>query len=145
MEPIKETPILPACCADCNKGTSSVRYVTTPFLSPGNYLPEASSCLYGRFICYDCAAVLEKQTMAHDGHAILYLTNVDNVLHLTNWTGYLSFNLHPNVKVSYNHGFGKKYTVHTFRFDGPDGFVWSGRQAGDMDLARCRRTKQRIR
>jgi hypothetical protein len=117
-----------------------------------------ATCPDGRRICYVCAAEHERLAMVSDGHAILYLTTVDvpdggtherrtatgwkrYVYRLGNWPGTAKFNILGRVHESYGYGFGRRYPVRTFRFIGPDGHVWSGRNAGDMDLARCRRTK----
>lgn len=118
-----------------------------------------------RRICYACAAILEKETMVATGRTYLYLTTVQvaekfgnvNLPHvrqtssgpyfyrykLSNWPGNAPFNILGSVRESKGRGFGGAYPVRTFRFVGPDGFVWSGRSAGNMDLARCKRTKQR--
>lgn len=62
---------------------------------------------------------------------------------LSNWPGNATFRIIGRVRESHGYGFGRRYDVRTFRFVGPDGHVWSGRNAGDMQLARCRRTKER--
>ena len=115
-----------------------------------------------RRICYKCCAILESETMTATERACLYLTiertdprlgtgpdrthvAADGMHYrykLSNWPGSATFTLR-SVKESHGYGFGRRYRVRTFLFVGPDGFIWSGRNAGDMDLARCKRTKQR--
>lgn len=121
-----------------------------------------------RRICYSCCAALEIEYMQATGRTCLYLSEVDssenpaaprthsrrcgphngNVRHyyytLAGWPGNPAFPIIGRVRESYGYGFGRRYDVRTFRFRGPDGFVWSGRNAGDMQLARCKRTKDRL-
>lgn len=118
-----------------------------------------------RRICYACSATLERETLTANGRGCLYLTTkpADQRLgtldrsyvrqtasgpyhyryELSGWPGVPTFSLVGRVKESHGYGFGRRYPVQTFRFIGPDGFVWSGRCAGDMELARCKRTKER--
>jgi hypothetical protein len=120
-----------------------------------------------RRICYACCATLEKETMIATGRTCLYLVEkpaaerlgtIDRThtrqtmagpyhyrYELSNWPGNAPFPLLGRVRESHGYGFGRRYDVRTFRFRGPDGFVWSGRNAGDMQLARCKRTKERFR
>jgi len=121
---------------------------------------DAGRSLPERRICYACSAQLERETMTARGHGALYLSQVANVdgayflagdarrgysydYTLSNWPGSAGFRLLGRVRESHGYGFGRRYDVRTFRFVGPDGYVWSGRNAGDMQLARCRRTKER--
>ena len=134
-------------CADCGG----------PFTSP---MQQHAVTDDGRRICYACAAEHERLAMIATGRAGLYLskeTNVDGSYflagdarrgyaydyRLTNWSGEASFRIIGRVRESHGYGFGRRYDVRTFRFAGPDGYVWSGRNAGDMQLARCKRTKER--
>lgn len=119
-----------------------------------------------RRICYACSATLERETMTARGRGCLYLTTKEDATgsyvrvpsshrhdvnskgyryryELSGWPGVPSFPIIGRVKESHGYGFGRRYPVQTFRFVGPDGFVWSGRCAGDMELARCKRTKER--
>lgn len=118
-----------------------------------------------RRVCYACAGQLETESMVASGTGALYLTRnrVAGVpplpVHgpgaqqsrnepadwwkLQDWPGVASFRLLGSVRTSIGYGFGARYPVRTFRFVGPDGYVWSGRSAGNMDLARVRRTKER--
>lgn len=127
---------------------------------------KAEQTLPERRICYACAAVLERETMVATGRCCLYLVEKETeqrlgtvdrtysrrtmggVVHyryeLSNWTGNAPFRFLGSVRESTGYGFGRSYPVRTFRFLGPDGFVWSGRNAGDMQLARCKRTKERF-
>ena len=115
-----------------------------------------------RRVCYACSAVLESETMTARGRGCLYLSREAHVdgayflagdarrgyaydYRLSNWPGNAPFRLLGRVRESHGYGFGRRYDVRTLRFVGPDGYVWSGRNAGDMQLARCRRTKDRVR
>jgi hypothetical protein len=119
-----------------------------------------------RRICYACSAILERETMIATGRTCLYLVTVEDPAgtylkvpmgqrhdvnakgfryryKIANWPGSAEFVFYGRVRESKGYGFGGAYSVRTFSFVGPDGFIWSGRSAGDMDLARCKRTKQR--
>jgi hypothetical protein len=61
---------------------------------------------------------------------------------VTNWPGSLKFPI-TRIRKSTGAGFAR-YQVTTGNFNGPDGFVWSFRNAGDMDIARCKRTQRRV-
>lgn len=134
---------------------------------PARYDVEAlhPECKAERRICYACAAILVTETMIATGIHCLYLseqkaeprlgtverTRVRQTKNgpyhynykLAGWPGSPSFRI-LYLSESQGYGFGRRYPVKTFRFAGPDGFVWSGRCAGDMDLARCRRTKEAL-
>lgn len=125
---------------------------------------DAKQKLPRRRICYACCAILETETMIARGRTSLYLsregakpgeygTHTRRIplgieqynYKLSNWPGSADFQFVGRVKESKGRGFGGSYPVHTFRFKGPDGFVWSGRNAGDMQMARCKRTKERVK
>lgn len=133
---------------------------------PARYDVEAlhPECKAERRICYACAAILETETMIATGRTCLYLSeqkaNPATTQHglrfrrtaigtyyytykLAGWPGSPSFRI-LSLRESQGYGFGRRYPVRTFRFAGPDGFVWSGRCAGDMELARCKRTKEAL-
>ncbi len=105
----------------------------------------------GRKYCYECCAERERAAMIETGCSTLYFC--ENVEHggtiprfrneLTDWPGKLRFHVWY-VNRSHGYGFGRRYPIVTGRFNGPDGFVWSFRNAGDMQIARCRRTKERV-
>src|SRR5690349_9121346 len=94
-------------------------------------------------ICYQCAADREESQMIQTGRASLYLKRLAPVgmisrrYQVTNWTGVLTFT--PGY-VNAEAWPGKLPRCHV-RFIGPDGKVWSGRNAGDSDLVHCKRTK----
>ena len=121
-----------------------------------------------RRICYACSAQLECETMQATNWAILYLTRKKDAppdapwtsagyarrrdlphlepgsyWSLGDWPGSFSLSILGCVRLSQGRGFGGPYPVRTFRFVGPDGYVWSGRCAGNMDLARVKRTRER--
>lgn len=93
----------------------------------------------GRRYCYDCCASLDLAEMAEHGRWTGYYVGG----YITNWPGSLKF---PATRVNRGkgRGFGGTYELYTGTFSGPDGFVWSFRNAGDMDLARCKRTQKRV-
>jgi hypothetical protein len=103
--------------------------------------------------CYACCADHERAAMIRDGRAALYLVQRaepkegarDGVIvrhYITDWAGHLSFRSSFPTK-SHGYGFGRRYDIVTGRFVGPDGFVWTYRNAGDNQIARCKRTKER--
>lgn len=101
-------------------------------------------CSDGAVHCYPCSDLNELAHMVEDGQACLYLVKRDGRNVLTTWPGTISFNpIYGSVNHSDGYGFGRRYPVVTGRFVGPDGYVWSFRNAGDMQLARCKRTKKR--
>ena len=61
---------------------------------------------------------------------------------ITNWLGSLIL-LPRNVYRSFGYGFGRRYEVWHVWFVGPDGYVWYGRNAGDNQILRCKRTKNK--
>lgn len=119
-----------------------------------------------RAICYACCAVLESETMTAHGRGCVYLTQKEwkpgdpwaghvftrrtmsgerrYTYHVSNWPGTATFRLLGAVRESKGYGFGGSYPVATFSIAGPDGYVWSGRCAGDMQLARVKRTKRKV-
>lgn len=110
----------------------------------------------GRTACYACCADLDRAEMIATGRITLYLgrrlestPKAFAFRHLVaNWPGSLSFEClsrpgtYEGVKrSSRGGGFGSQRTDAWFV--GPDGYVWHAINRGDMDLARCRRTKER--
>lgn len=97
---------------------------------------------HGATFCYDCAAVRERDAMVSSGAAVLYLTrNGHGPWNVTDWPGKLSFPVREMRTARYGGGFGAQRTDAWFI--GPDGFLWHAINRGDMDVARCRRTKQK--
>ena len=106
----------------------------------------------GKTSCYACCAELERAAMVKTGRATLYLTDstggaLDDYaardrMRITDWPGKLSFHV-MDYRKSHGYGFGRKYPIVTGHFIGPDAYVWAFRNAGDMQIARCKRTKLR--
>lgn len=138
-----------------------------PSRAPGERVDVVSVAIDGepamtaeRRICYACAALLETETMVATGRTCLYLCEKEDAngphvrrimagtkryrYTLENWPGTAPFRILGSVRESHGYGFGRRYDVRTLRFAGPDGFVWSARCAGDMQLTRCKRTKKRL-
>ena len=91
----------------------------------------------GRTHCYDCCANIELKRMIDTGRATLYFSKGE----VTDWVGHLKFSAF-NITHSHGYGFGgTKYEIVTGRFRGPDDKLWSFRNAGDNQIARCRRLK----
>jgi hypothetical protein len=99
----------------------------------------------GKRSCYDCCAKQERAAMIKTGRGTLYLTsaaaNGRMCDFLTDWPGKLRFQAF-NVTKSHGYGFGRRYDIVCGSFVGPDDYIWSFRNAGDMQLARCKRTKR---
>jgi hypothetical protein len=74
--------------------------------------------------------------MLKTSRAVLYLVNMQ----ITNWPGSLRFDAF-NIRRSGGRGFGYSYNIVTGRFRGPDGSLWTFRNAGHHQIARCRRLK----
>lgn len=100
--------------------------------------------------CYACAADAERASMIETGRATLYLIRRQSAdgkdydiftRHVTNWTGHLSFRCTETRHYARSGGFGCQRTDAWF--NGPDGHVWHAINRGDMQIARCRRTKKR--
>jgi hypothetical protein len=97
----------------------------------------------GKKHCYRCCANQDVEHMKANGAIVLYWSkSSDGVWQITNWPNSLSFKPLSASK-SYGYGFGHRYDVYNVTFRGPDGFVWCGRNAGDNQILRCRRTKQK--
>ena len=100
----------------------------------------------GKTICYACCAELERAAMVETGRATLYLVDSQassgTPWRIQDWPGRLSYHV-MDYRKSHGYGFGRKYPIVTGHFVGPDAYVWSFRNAGDMQIARCKRTKQR--
>jgi len=98
---------------------------------------------HGATFCYGCGAVNELNAMVRSGKATLYLTRKDHgPWNVTDWPGILSFPVREMRSARYGGGFGSQRTDAWF--NGPDGFVWHAVNRGDMDLARCQRTKRKV-
>ena len=107
-------------------------------------------------VCYPCCGRMDEEWMIEHGeHGGLYLVipqrpHVKGVRHfcestaeVTNWPGSLRFKVRPWLKKGKHACFGGYTDRVDFWFPGPDGFVWHGIVRGDMQLARCKRTKER--
>ena len=99
----------------------------------------------GRKHCYDCCAKQDREYMIATGKISLYLTRDSNGLwRVSNWPGSLVFK--PwHVKEWKASAFGGYIGAATAWFVGPDGYVWTAVRKGDMDLCRCKRTKERAK
>lgn len=96
----------------------------------------------GRKHCYVCCAADDRKVMAKTGAVTLYLSKHPTLgWRVTNWPGSLKFQTWGVRHSARGGGFGSQRTDAWFR--GPDGFVWHAINRGDMDIARCRRTRER--
>jgi hypothetical protein len=93
----------------------------------------------GNRYCYACCAERDREAMIADGQITLYLVKRGEEYHITNWPGSLDFIPYYVLKSPRGGGFGAQRTDAWFT--GPDGKRWHAVNRGDMDLARCRRTK----
>jgi hypothetical protein len=88
--------------------------------------------------CYACCADEDRRLMREVGEWTGYLVGGT----ITNWPGSLKLPV-THVKHSHGYGFGTHYQVTTGNFNF-EGHIWSFRNAGDMQIARCKRTKQTV-
>ena len=105
----------------------------------------------GRKFCYACCGLNEREDMARTGRACLYLSMPANPHNqnrpdttrakVDNWPGTAPFQVLSCWRIGHNWGI----SAYQCRFVGPDGFVWSGRNLGDSQILRARRTKERYR
>lgn len=124
----------PVICSRCGAECSKQDGWTTGYATlPG-----------GDKVCFDCAAQHEQEYMIKEGKTILYLThNSSGEWQVSNWSGRLAF---PVIwwENSEHSCFGG-YTQRTDAwFIGPDGAIWHAKNIGDMDAARCRRTRKKV-
>lgn len=98
----------------------------------------------GRRFCYACCALELQESMRNTGRAILYAVDsqasAGRALTIQDWAGKLNFPAY-NITRSHGYGFGTRYEIVTGRFIGPDGKLWCFRNAGDNQIARCKRLK----
>ena len=111
------------------------------------YMPHKRAGFTGKNgeaqVCYACAAEIEQRCMIDIGRATLYLvrrTPSPHQWHITDWSGTLDFPAF-NMTRSLGRAFCSDYQITTGRFRGPDGKLWAFRNAGDNQIARCRRLK----
>lgn len=102
----------------------------------------------GARICYACCAEHDKAEMIREGRITLYLVQRKRESGLTewlviNWPGSLVFPVKEHRRSKHGGGFGSQRTDAWF--NGPDGYVWHAINRGDMQIARCRRTKEKIK
>jgi hypothetical protein len=105
----------------------------------------------GRTVCYGCAAARERRAMIRTGQATLYLVAPSGPLpgrwQVTNWSGTLEFPARGIREGRHRTPFGWRPYVRRLDawFNGPDGFIWHAVSRGDMDIARCKRTRERVK
>lgn len=97
--------------------------------------------------CFECCADHDRAYMRKHGKISLYLVGTgaaDNPYRITNWPNSQEFQICRPVHKSKSRGFGWRDIPREdfwFRFDGA---IWHGVCKGDMQFARCRRTKERV-
>lgn len=124
----------PSVC-DCGHEPSPCKSFTTGYGTD----PET-----GKRYCYACCAVRDVESMRETGRAVLYLVRgkVGERWRVTNWPESLSFPAYGVKRKPRGGGFGAE-RIDAY-FNGPDGYVWHAVNRGDNQIARCKRTKQRI-
>jgi len=109
-------------------------------------IPEGMATGYGtdsatgQTACFACCAVNERARMIATGRATLYLAGTGLQREVTDWPGRLRFHVVNYRKSARGGGFGAQR--EDAWFTGPDGMLWHAVVRGDMELARCRRTKR---
>lgn len=94
-----------------------------------------------RRVCYECCAEDDRAWMRKHGATVLYLSKDTFGWKLTNWPGTLLFKVRGVSVKPYSGGFGCQRTDAWFIFEG---YVWHAINRGDMQIARCKRTKERF-
>jgi hypothetical protein len=89
----------------------------------------------GRTMCYSCCADSDRESMMTRGVWTGYLAGSE----VTNWPG--SFRLPCSTRKGRHNMAGAMVSVWA---QGPDGFIWYGRNIGDNDIVTLRRTKGRV-
>lgn len=123
----------------------------------------------GARVCYACCATRDIASMQEDGRIDLYLSRHPDAgtealvqdgrgrhyqqgtlpaadWQVTNWPGSLRFRV-LRIKRSTGYGFGGSYPRLDVWFagPGPDGpYLWHAVNAGHHQIARCKRTKERV-
>lgn len=143
------TEISTIACAQCSKPIT----------------PEPGSCGTGygidrqdRKVCYACCAENDRAEMIATGRMGLYLTVPESALKREEWNRVVGMQTnHPDIKVSNWPGslafkacarrikgsaFGRPISGYYAWFVGPDGYVWSGRNMGDSQIIRAKRTRE---
>lgn len=99
----------------------------------------------GNRYCYTCCANRDRETMIQEGKYTLYLTkNEQGLWKVSNWPGSLEFKPYY-VKEWKASAWGGYIDAATAYFVGPDGYVWSAINKGDNEIARCRRTRDKVK
>lgn len=103
----------------------------------------------GRKFCYPCCGLNDREDMERTGRGVLYLSMPPNPNNqnrpdtsrakVTNWPGTATFQVLACWPIRHN----MARSAYVCRFIGPDGFVWSGRNIGDSQILRARRTVER--
>lgn len=95
----------------------------------------------GTTACYECCAEVDKASMREHGKITLYFADGKwpHSPQISNWPGSLSF-IAFNITRSHGGGFAGRYPIVSgrFRFEGA---LWTFRNAGDNQIARCRKLK----
>lgn len=136
--------ILAPVTLDCGHGLSPLR--------PGPGGAGYGTTRDGKKVCYSCCANNDLTEMQATGRATLYLVRKSSAdgkefdiftRHVTNWPGSLEFRCSEVRHYPRGGGFGSQRTDAWF--NGPDGYVWHAVNRGDNDIARCKRTKEKVR
>lgn len=98
-------------------------------------------------ICYDCAAVRDKEYMRTHDHMTLYVKDAndskglpDSRYVVTNWPGTLRFDVIRDKKTRHNWRVVGDVLHVWFVFEGR---VWYGRHVGDNEIVHCRKTNKK--
>lgn len=106
-------------------------------LKPGEYIERSPA------ICYACCAADDRAYMIEHGRITAYLIHREGGerpgWYVTNWPGTLEF---PCTRVSTGRHKSGRVRRDAW-FTGPDGAQWHAVNAGDDQIARCRRLKGR--
>lgn len=119
-------------CRDCHE--------TRPILHNGG--TGYATLRDGHRVCYACCAERDRRAMRRTGVATLYLLKVDGGHEVTNWPGTLRFCTLDYSRSRHSCWSYSPVYREDAHFIGPDGHIWHAVVRGDMQLARCKRTRR---
>lgn len=120
---------------DCFKCHKHITYNTEGQVGAGYGLDENDNP-----ICYNCCAIVDRDTMDEEGWFVLYLVKRDKDYYVSNWPGTLEYKVD-----SYSYGrhniAGTRVDVWFTDYKGKK--WWGARYGNNTQLCRCKRLKDK--